>query len=169
MIFLGRLGRTESLQRIQSITVRQASGKKAAGILVEMVTSPDGERIALIGVGVNVSVSEFPDDLADVATSAMREGAVVESLTDLRVLADEIGIALVFHMRASLVDPAASIRSWRRFDGTSGRRFESATGAAIESGVAEGIDDDGALLLRLDSGALLAVTSATSLREIVVR
>ena len=46
-------------------------GRKAAGILAEMASDPDGVRHVVIGVGLNVNVVEddFPPDLRGTATS----------------------------------------------------------------------------------------------------
>jgi BirA family biotin operon repressor/biotin-[acetyl-CoA-carboxylase] ligase len=145
------------------------NGKKAGGILVEMVTSPDADRVALIGMGVNVAVSEFPDDLTGAATSMIREGVPLERLPDLKALTGEIGESLAAHITTSCTDPTDCIRLWRRFDATTGRQFESTMDGVTVTGVAEGIDDHGALVLRLDDGTHIPVTSATSLREIPVR
>jgi len=145
------------------------NSRKAGGILVEMVASPVGDRVALIGVGVNVAVREFPDDLADAATSMTLEGIAADRLPNLRTLAEEIGAELATQVEASHVDTAACIRRWRQFDATTGRRFETRVGDSTVSGVAEGIDDTGALLLRMDGGSLQPVTSATSLRELHAR
>src|SRR5512143_704887 len=46
-------------------------GRKAAGILAEMASDPDGVRHVVIGVGLNVNMEEtdIPSDLRDKATS----------------------------------------------------------------------------------------------------
>ena len=46
-----------------------AGGKKLCGILVEGGTV-DGEPFAVIGIGVNLRQTAFPEELADIATSA---------------------------------------------------------------------------------------------------
>lgn len=44
-------------------------GEKLAGILSEIVMGNDGERFQLIGIGVNVNITAFPDELHKKATS----------------------------------------------------------------------------------------------------
>jgi BirA family biotin operon repressor/biotin-[acetyl-CoA-carboxylase] ligase len=142
------------------------NGRKAGGILVEMMKSPASVSVALIGVGVNVAVRDFPKDLAENATSMAREGIQSVDLPDVRSLAAEIGDALVSQIQESCADPAACVSKWRRFDASTGRRYEYELTGTVEQGGAVGIADDGALILQLDSGAQAVVTSATSLREV---
>lgn len=47
--------------------------KKICGILTEMSAGTDGIHYVLIGVGINVSIEQFPEELADKATSLWRE------------------------------------------------------------------------------------------------
>ena len=143
------------------------NGKKAGGGLVEMMRSPGGLWIALVGVGLNVSVRQFPADLASTATSLLLEGVDLAALPDLERLARDIGDSLSSWAYRCLPDYHALIHMWRHFDATSGRRYETEWNGVPVIGTAEGIDDEGALLLRLDSGMLVAVTSASTLREIL--
>ena len=142
------------------------NGRKAGGILVELMRSPQGIWIALVGVGLNVSVSEFPPHLAASATSLLIEGADPAGLLDLEALARDIGVSLSAWAWRCRTGPKTAIQSWRRFDATTGRRYETEWNGAPATGTARGIDDVGALLLRLADGTSIAVTSATSLREI---
>ncbi len=45
--------------------------KKVCGILTEAVTNPDTMKIEylVIGIGVNIGITKFPDDIKDIATS----------------------------------------------------------------------------------------------------
>ena len=143
-------------------------GRKAGGILVEMVRAPDGQWVALVGIGVNVLVSEFPEELRGFATSLALETSAPDALPSPGELALVIGGAL--WSCAANHDPvsfAAWISQWRDMDATTGRRFATAWEGVAVTGTAEGINDQGALLLRLEDGTLATVTSASSLREIV--
>lgn len=143
------------------------NGRKAGGILVEMMRSPTGEWVALVGVGLNVSVSAFPEGLASSATSLLLEGVDAFDLRDLKSLAEDIGSALASWALERRTTPESVVRTWRRyFDATTGRRYETLLRGLPRTGTAEGIDDEGALLLRVEDGESIAVTSATSIREI---
>jgi BirA family biotin operon repressor/biotin-[acetyl-CoA-carboxylase] ligase len=141
------------------------NGKKAGGVLVEMMKSPRGRWIALVGVGLNVSVRQFPPDLASSATSLLLEGVDIAALPALKEVAGDIGDSLVSWAHKCATDPHAVISMWRHLDATTGRRFETEWNGVQVTGTAEGIDGEGALLLRLDDGTPIAVTSASSLRE----
>ena len=50
------------------------TGKKCAGILIEMGSQTDRIRWAIVGIGVNLYHRSFPDELASTATSLSLEG-----------------------------------------------------------------------------------------------
>ncbi len=56
------------------------SGKKCAGILIEMGSQRDRIRWAIIGIGVNLFHRSFPDELTSTATSLSLEGIRVPNL-----------------------------------------------------------------------------------------
>jgi len=49
------------------------NGKKICGILTEMRADQNGIRHLVIGVGINVNVPEFPEEIRSVATSLLLE------------------------------------------------------------------------------------------------
>ncbi|MGL1930655.1 MAG: biotin--[acetyl-CoA-carboxylase] ligase [Desulfotalea sp.] len=49
------------------------SGKKIAGFLIESYTSPLGENFHMIGFGININNTTFPDELKNIATSLKKE------------------------------------------------------------------------------------------------
>ncbi|MCD8037656.1 MAG: biotin--[acetyl-CoA-carboxylase] ligase [Lachnospiraceae bacterium] len=49
------------------------NGKKACGILTEMSAEPDCIHYVVIGVGINVNQTEFPNKISDTATSLFLE------------------------------------------------------------------------------------------------
>lgn len=139
------------------------NGKKVGGILIEMVKAPDEAWVALIGVGLNLTMRALPPEIADYATSLALEGVTPCAP---ETLGERIGRAL--HRQADILRDRgfpALLQRWRAYDRTAGRRYRTETEAATLLGVAEGIDDTGALLLRLDDGTLFPVTTAASLRE----
>ncbi len=168
------------------------NGKKVGGILIEMAhvhaqtsgmvtTLTAGKTgastpalVALVGVGINLSIMDFPPELAPFATSIKREGGNflldVEDEKEAQALARHIAHSLSSCGRIWQSGGLGSIlRSWRRYDQTPGRVFETMEGAedgVPVRGVAEGVADDGALCLRAADGRLLNVRSASSLREI---
>src|ERR671930_1630573 len=57
----------------------QIDGRKVAGILVEMRAQEKAAHLAIVGIGVNVNQSDFPDELQDKAISlAMALGRQID-------------------------------------------------------------------------------------------
>lgn len=59
------------------------SGKKICGILTEMNAQIDYIEYLVIGVGINVNLTEFPREIADTATSVALEAGTVVSRAEL--------------------------------------------------------------------------------------
>ena len=146
------------------------NGKKVGGILIEMIETVQREEeeeskkwVALIGVGVNIGIREFPPELAGKATSLRREG-----ITRLGVETVGGGIVAVLNSYADIRDNEgfkAVLNHWRRVDETPGHVYETLWNGKTLRGVAQGIEDDGALRLRLEDGRVISVISASTTLE----
>jgi BirA family biotin operon repressor/biotin-[acetyl-CoA-carboxylase] ligase len=140
-------------------------GKKAGGILVETVLTPQGQTVALIGIGINLAAGAFPPELASRAASLESAGIVVRNPI---VLAANVADALQAQAQQFCQEGRAGLTArWRALDRTTGRRYHTDSASGPTAGIAEGIDDDGRLLLRLPDGSLFAVGSASTLQETV--
>lgn len=133
-------------------------GKKICGILTEMSTESEYIRYVIPGIGINVNVDDFPEELKATATSLKLEtgksirrspviAAVAESFEhyydifmetcDMSGLKDEYNRSLVNMGREVMVlDPRGQYR-----------------------GTALGIDREGSLLVRREDGGVTAVIS----------
>lgn len=112
--------------------------RKVAGILVE---GRPAAGWAVLGVGINVSVSQFPVELRDTATSLRLAGSSIgnEEVLDLALAA----------LDRWLERPAAEVlAAWRARDALQGSEVRWAAG----SGQAAGINEAGALLVDTSSG-----------------
>jgi BirA family biotin operon repressor/biotin-[acetyl-CoA-carboxylase] ligase len=133
----------------------QLDGKKVAGVLTEMSGDVDRVHHVVVGIGINVNVAAFPDELAPIATSLLIAGGAP-------VPRAEVAAALCARLEAwhdRFVDGGAAVvaAGWRRFARFFGRRVTVTSGRDVISGVAEDLEDDGALRLRDDSGAAVRV------------
>ncbi|MCC6483555.1 MAG: biotin--[acetyl-CoA-carboxylase] ligase [Armatimonadetes bacterium] len=114
-------------------------GRKIGGVLIE---SSARQSVWIVGCGVNVNVSEFPEDLRGSATSALIETGHVAPLEG----ADGFEEAFFAHLNEFICSPDARHLSgvltlWRSFDTTAGslvrvRRQET-------EGVVEAVAVDG--------------------------
>jgi BirA family transcriptional regulator, biotin operon repressor / biotin---[acetyl-CoA-carboxylase] ligase len=112
--------------------------RKLAGILVE---GRPQEGWAVLGVGLNVRTTEFPEELRETATSLLREGVDVSS----EAVLERILVAL----SKWLTRPISEVLSaWRTRDALLGRPVRWADG----SGIGSGVDETGALLVETAEG-----------------
>ena len=120
-------------------------GRKLAGILVE---GRPQEGWAVLGIGLNVSTTDFPQELRDRATSLRLAGSEVSS--------EEVLSSLIGALAEWLAAPAGAVlAAWRRRDALLGETVRWNGG----EGTAAGIDESGALLVdgpagpvKLDAG-----------------
>lgn len=120
-------------------------GRKLAGILVE---GRPQEGWAVLGIGLNVSTTDFPQELRDRATSLRLAGSEVSS--------EEVLSLLIGALAEWLAAPAGAVlAAWRRRDALLGETVRWNGG----EGTAAGIDESGALLVdgpagpvKLDAG-----------------
>jgi len=127
-----------------------ARGKKLAGILTEMSTT--GERIdyAVVGLGLNVNTSRFPDEIEDRATSILIEtGQRVRRVT----LAKEY---LKWHEEYYGVFQRIGFepirKRWKELTNIMGQQVTVETIDTEYTGEVQDIDDGGALILRDETG-----------------
>lgn len=128
--------------------------RKVGGLLLEGVLLDGGVvRAAVLGVGIDVRRPShgFPAELADVATSLQDAGVDIEVDAVLDALAPRLQARLLDALEdAAFAELLAVLRAR---SATLGRRVE-VDGVV---GLAERLDDEGALCLRDDGGALHTV------------
>lgn len=138
------------------------SGKKCCGILTEasVTSSGEGDRFAVIGIGLNVLMEEqdFDQALTDSATSLLLETGIRYSMDNLLMtICDEIE----YHL-TKLENEGFSpiLQGWKKRDCLQGRllRWVTNNGKVVE-GVSQGPNKDGCLLVRDREGILHQVIS----------
>lgn len=135
-----------------------AGGRKLAGVLCELRRLPAGGDAVVVGVGVNVrhAAADFPPELRDTATSLAMAGADA-ALEDVaaRVLNafEPLWAELQEGDRAKVLD------AWSERAAFWGETVTVRAPAGPVTGVATRLDRDGALVLRLESGAETTVVA----------
>jgi BirA family biotin operon repressor/biotin-[acetyl-CoA-carboxylase] ligase len=124
-------------------------GRKVCGILVEAVDGRHGSLVLGIGVNVNNSVDNAPEELRDKAIS-------LSDVTQREVSRIDLLLGILQHL-ASRIRRLASgddkLRDeWRSRCVLTGRTVHIDLGTRRLVGVCRGIDDDGALVLETDNG-----------------
>jgi len=126
--------------------------RKAAGILAEMASDPDGVRHVVIGVGLNVNMeeSDFPPYLRGTATSLrICAGKAFHRVDVLAGLFDAFGARYAEFVAGGF----ASLRDgWDRRDFLRGRRILLRRQGGEGWGTADGLDTVGALRFLPDGG-----------------
>ncbi|MGH2980011.1 MAG: biotin--[acetyl-CoA-carboxylase] ligase [Solirubrobacterales bacterium] len=121
--------------------------RKVAGVLIE-ARPLDGWAVIGIGLNVDTTHEELPDELRETAGSLrIAAGGPVD-----RDAAFDALLARLAAWAARLDDPAEVAASFRGRDALHGERIAWVTGERRHEGEARGIDDDGALVVFTDSG-----------------
>ncbi len=114
-------------------------GKKVGGILSEVITDPQGRKVPVVGIGLNLSQESWPEEIADRATSLKLIGAAT-------TLDPEILAAQILERIELLPEPLSwsDLRpTWMLFDDTPGKKYILADGTQA---LAMGIGPDGELI-----------------------
>lgn len=129
-------------------------GRKVAGLLNEMSAETERIHYVILGIGVNLNMSaeQFPDDLRYPATSVASEvGATVSRLAFTRILLRQLDELYKLYLDQG-IEPI--LKLWQALFPLQGGRASVDLQGTLLCGRVEGLDGDGALLLRLDDGRL---------------
>lgn len=134
--------------------------KKVAGILTEMSAELDSVHFVIVGIGINVNydLRDMPDELIKIATSLSTEtGRFIPRNYLLTALYEEMEGA---YRRFTRQGPSIIVEEWQERAHINGRRVSATTMNGVRIiGWAQGVDDDGALLVKTDSGAVHRITA----------
>ncbi len=143
------------------------SGRKLGGILTEVKSREHRIEFVVVGIGINVDVlSEgFPPEVREIATSIGNE-KLREQPKDalLRALLNEVDRWYDIFMEKG---GRPVLKEWRRFAAMLGKSVKVTVGKEETTGIAEDIDDQGLLIMRLQSGILRKISAGdlTILRQ----
>jgi BirA family biotin operon repressor/biotin-[acetyl-CoA-carboxylase] ligase len=129
-------------------------GRKVAGILTEMSAELDSLKELILGIGIDVNLTEdeFPPALRKIATSIRIESGQMVDRAGLAVAILRELDADYELVRRGQFDRIA--QEWRRHCSTIGANVSIRVGDRVVRGMAEALDGDGALLLRGPHGHL---------------
>ncbi|MBM6619834.1 biotin--[acetyl-CoA-carboxylase] ligase [Bacillus suaedaesalsae] len=136
------------------------NGKKTVGILTEMQAESDRINAIIIGIGINVnqSVEDFPEELREKATSLRIENG---STLNRAELIQAVLMKLEKLYEQFLSNGFYPIKLlWEAYAISIGKRIIASTLRGTITGYAKGITDDGVLMLEDDHGTVHYIHSA---------
>lgn len=135
-----------------------ANGKKLCGILTEAAIGVEqgGLEYAVIGIGINVSNTNFPKELEDIATSIRMETG--KNVNRSQLIAEVLNC---LERRFDDICTKEFIEDYRRRSVIIGKRINVTRNDTTEAVECVGIDSLGKLVVRRDSGEEIALSSAT--------
>jgi len=128
------------------------NGKKAGGILLEMKAADNRINLLAVGIGLNVNMSpdELPEDIKSLSTSIKIEtGKSVDRGILLGKILAEIENTYKILLNGN---KRALINEWIRLNSTLRNKVTVRNYERVISGIAENINDNGELVIRLPSG-----------------
>jgi len=129
--------------------------RKVGGVLCRARCREDKVIFVVMGIGVNLNIEEFPPSLLSTATSLKRElGYTVEKETFLRTLLQEVEELYI----ASEQDFSSILDRARLLSSLLGKQVRVQTGQGEIAGLAQDLDEEGNLILRLESGIQRKIT-----------
>ncbi len=132
------------------------SGNKIAGILVEGAVTGRAVDHAVVGIGINVRRTAFPDDLAARATSLALAGCSEPEALHRGRLALDLARLLDEEVDELLRTPGRLPERVAPHDALRGRAVRLEAG---EHGVASGLDGEGRLSVQLPDGRKVAAVA----------
>lgn len=119
-------------------------GKKICGILAESFLVGD-KTYAAIGIGVNVSTKDFPEDIRGIAGS-------IGKRVDRTKICERIACELYDLCLCASRGDRLYMQEYRERSAVLGKRVTFLKDGIASEGIATEIDDDGALCVELDNG-----------------
>jgi BirA family biotin operon repressor/biotin-[acetyl-CoA-carboxylase] ligase len=141
------------------------SGKKLAGILLDISAEADQVNYAVIGIGINANIDSE-------AISARLDGIRVTSIKDelghevsrLDLTRSLLENLEKYYLEMEQRGAGTILRQWKKNSDMLGRKVAVTQGGKTIQGMAADVNDDGSLLLRTDQGDVNIVSGDISVR-----
>ena len=152
---------TELSPQIKWVNDIYVNGKKVCGILTEAGFSGQGEQMqhAVLGIGVNVGIMQFPDELSSIATSL--ENETKESVSRSRLLAEICNEFSVFYEN---IEKGTFLEESRRRSFVLGKQIVVHTSEGIYEAKAVDLNEEGHLIVEKDGIQECLYTGEISVR-----
>ncbi|MEO7660631.1 MAG: biotin--[acetyl-CoA-carboxylase] ligase, partial [Pyrinomonadaceae bacterium] len=127
--------------------------KKVSGILAETAETPTGLAV-IVGIGVNLTSNNLPDEVAQTSTSIERETGSIITADELAEVLTRY-LSYFYDLLSANGGSREIIRLWRdRSSYFSGKHVRVTLETEVIEGVTDGLEDNGALRVRTADGSL---------------
>lgn len=141
------------------------SGKKVAGILLDVSAEAEQVNYAVVGIGINANVESS-------AISARLDGIKITSISDelghnvsrLDLTGSMLENLERYYMELEQNGAGAILQKWKKSSDMLGRKVAVVQNSKTIQGMAADINDDGSLLLRTDRGDVNVVSGDIQVR-----
>ncbi len=126
------------------------NGKKVSGMLLETNARKSGIEKVILGIGINVNQSEFPEELVSKATSLINEsGKVVDRIQLLQKILEELEYR---YLQLSSFPPEQLLNDWRMKALLFGKKIVVLESEFSFTATAIDVNEDGSLIIQMDDG-----------------
>lgn len=132
------------------------NSKKVAGILTEMSADMEFIEYIVLGVGINVSGLEFPNELKNIATSLKLEGYDVKKLSIIWQFIYEFELLYNLYLNENTSEVVNILRN---NSSVLGKQINVHYMNEIESAIAVDINNQGALIIKTQEGEVKELSS----------
>lgn len=150
---LKEFGLTPDIKWVNDVLIAE---KKISGILAETVDTSNGNAV-VVGIGINLKSSNFPDDIAETATSLQAELSRTVTSGDLE---DPLIKYLSYWYEILSRDhgPTEIIQNWRqRSSYFSGKDVRVTLPDGVLEGTTDGLEENGALRVKAGDGSVTII------------
>ncbi len=150
---LGEFGIESDIKWVNDLLVNE---KKISGILAETTETNEGLAVA-VGIGINLKSSNFPAEIADIATSIKAETGRTVKIEELA----ETLTQFIRYFHGILIGengPAEIVNEWRRRSTYfSGKNVRVVLEKETINGITDGLEENGALRVRKKNGSITII------------
>lgn len=136
------------------------NNKKVCGILMEMKAEQDTVKFIILGIGLNVNIPgrHLPKGATSLKDE-LRHSAARDSLSRIEVVKKMLENLEEYYFLLKKAGFKPIIDEWKEMSAMVGSRIKVVLQNRTFEGQAHDIDDDGALIVRLESGVMERVSS----------
>lgn len=158
---LAEIGLKPDIKWVNDVLIDE---KKICGILAETADTSEGLAV-IVGIGINLTSGNFPDELIDVATSIQQEnGSVIDPEEVAETLTKFFGY--FYDVFTGEEGPREIGKEWqRRSSYFSGKWVRVVLENETVTGITDGIEPNGALRIKRDDG-IVAVVQAGDVEKL---